>query len=45
VFYYKLAPNKDLSITEREYLFWYLLEYGEPPMLNASLPGRYDDYR
>jgi len=44
VFYYLLTPIKDLEEKERDNIIWYIRKYGEPPVLNRSIPNRYGEW-
>lgn len=44
VFHYLLTPGKDLDEKERDNIIWYIKRYGEPPLLNRSIPKRYCDW-
>ena len=44
MFYYLLTPEKDLDEKERYNIIWYIKQYGEPPLLNRSIPNRYGDW-
>ena len=43
-FYYLLTPIKDLEEKERNNIIWYIKKYGEPPVLNRSIPKRYGEW-
>ena len=45
VFYYLQTEIKELGKIECGNIIWYIKKYGEPPVLNSSIPNRYKDLK
>ena len=44
VVYYRMVEQAELDQQERDEIIYYIMKYGEPPVLNCAIPKRYIDW-